>query len=98
MKGPVGEIDYWSKGNFTIDGEPHFATTFNMVCGGTGITPVAQVAAEILRNADDKTKINLIFGCRGVDDILLRDTLDNWAAEYPEKFTCEVRDSDEQRK
>ena len=86
FKGPVGEFDYSSAGNFTIDGEPCKATKFNMVAGGTGITPVMQIAAEILRHPEDPTQLSLIFACRIEEDLLMRSTLDEWAAKYPDKF------------
>jgi nitrate reductase (NAD(P)H) len=86
MRGPVGEFEYISNGNYLIDGEEVFATRFNMVAGGTGITPVMQVAAEILRHPEDTTQISLIFACREENDLLMRSTLDQWATVFPDKF------------
>lgn len=63
-----------------------YATHFNMIAGGTGITPVMQIAAEILRNPEDKTIISLVFGAREEGDILCRSTLDKWAKEHPDRF------------
>jgi len=40
-----------------------------MVAGGTGITPVMQIASEILRDPEDRTKIFLIFSCREENDL-----------------------------
>jgi len=50
MRGPVGEFEYLSRGNFKINDKKHHVKKFNMVAGGTGITPCYQVADEILRN------------------------------------------------
>jgi len=86
MRGPVGEFEYLSNGNFLLEGEECSANRFNMIAGGTGITPVMQIAAEILRNPDDKTTMTLIFACREEGDLLMRSTLDEWAAHFPEKF------------
>mmetsp|Transcript_4811 Transcript_4811/g.9506 ORF Transcript_4811/g.9506 Transcript_4811/m.9506 type:complete len:899 (-) Transcript_4811:321-3017(-) len=86
IKGPVGEFDYSAKGHFKIDHESHFATKFNMLSGGTGITPCMQIAAEILRNPEDPTLVSLIFACRNVDDLLMRETLDEWALKHPDRF------------
>jgi NAD(P)H-flavin reductase len=86
FRGPVGEFDYSSNGNFTIDGHAKTGTHFNMVAGGTGITPCMQIAAEILRHPADGTKISLIFACRNEGDLLMRSTLDEWAANFPNKF------------
>lgn len=87
IRGPVGEFDYKSNGKFTIDGEECVARKFNMIAGGTGITPVMQIAAEILRHPEDTTKMSLVFGCREENDLLLRGTLDEWARRFPHKFT-----------
>lgn len=86
FRGPVGEFEYIANGKYLIDGHEFYSTKFNMVAGGTGITPVMQVASEILRHPDDKTQISLIFACREVNDLLMRSTLDEWAIKYPDKF------------
>jgi nitrate reductase (NAD(P)H) len=86
VRGPVGEFEYIANGKFFIDGEECFATKFNMIAGGTGITPVMQIAAEVLRNSSDSTEMSLIFACREENDLLMRSTLDEWAAEFPKKF------------
>jgi len=86
FRGPVGEFDYASNGNYTIDGEEIHSTKFNMIAGGTGITPVMQIAAEVLRHPEDKTQISLIFACREENDLLMRSTLDQWATVFPDKF------------
>jgi nitrate reductase (NAD(P)H) len=86
FRGPVGEFDYKSNGSFLLDGEEKTATHFNMVAGGTGITPCMQIAAEILRHPADPTKISLIFACREEGDLLMRSTLDEWAVNFPDKF------------
>ncbi|KAL7552554.1 hypothetical protein ACHAWF_015798 [Thalassiosira exigua] len=86
FRGPVGEFDYHGKGKFLKDHEDCYARRFNMIAGGTGITPVMQIAAEILRNDDDDTKVSLVFGARIEGDLLCRATLDEWAAKYPDRF------------
>jgi len=87
MKGPVGEFEYLGNGKFMIDGEENYASSFNMLAGGTGITPVMQIASEILRHPDDPTKMSLIFACRLEGDLLMRSTLEEWAANFPNKFS-----------
>lgn len=86
FRGPVGEFEYVKDGKFFLEGEPHTGSKFNMIAGGTGITPCMQIAAEILRNTQDKTEISLIFACREEGDLLMRSTLDEWAANFPQKF------------
>jgi nitrate reductase (NAD(P)H) len=86
MRGPVGEFEYLANGEFLLDGEEANARCFNMIAGGTGITPVMQIAAEILRHPEDKTQISLIFACREEGDLLMRSTLDEWAAHFADRF------------
>jgi len=88
MRGPVGEFDYSAAGVFTIDGEECKASKFNMIAGGTGITPCMQIASEILRNSKtDHTKISLVFACREEGDLLMRTTLDAWEEAFPKQFS-----------
>jgi nitrate reductase (NAD(P)H) len=86
MRGPVGEFDYHGNGKFLKEHSECYATHFNMIAGGTGITPVMQIAAEILRHPEDKTTMSLVFGAREEGDILCRTTLDQWAKEHPDRF------------
>lgn len=66
FKGP------WIKFAYT----PNSHRAIGMVAGGTGITPMLQVAREILENPEDTTEVSLIFANVSEDDIMLRDTLD----------------------
>jgi nitrate reductase (NAD(P)H) len=87
FKGPVGEFEYLQNGNFILEGEGECkARCFNMVAGGTGITPVMQIAAEILRHPEDPTRMSLVFACRVEEDLLMRETLEEWAANFPDRF------------
>ena len=56
--------------------EPNKWKKVGMIAGGTGVTPMLQVAREVLENPKDKTKLQLIFCNRSEEDIMLRDTLD----------------------
>jgi cytochrome-b5 reductase len=49
--------------------------SIGMIAGGTGITPMLQVASELLRN-NYKGKINLIYANVSPSDIMLKDRLD----------------------
>lgn len=66
VKGPKGQMVY----------SPGLVRHFGMIAGGTGITPMLQIIRAILMNDDDNTKVNLIFANVGVEDILLKDELD----------------------
>ena len=72
MKGPMPKLKY----------EPNMKKHIGMVCGGTGITPMLQVAMEILNNAADKTEISLIFANNTEEDILLKDRIDALAKQH----------------
>mmetsp|Transcript_14862 Transcript_14862/g.28295 ORF Transcript_14862/g.28295 Transcript_14862/m.28295 type:complete len:911 (+) Transcript_14862:257-2989(+) len=95
MRGPVGEFDYHGNGKFLKEHEECYATHFNMIAGGTGITPVMQIASEILRDGGDATKVSLVFGARIEGDLLCRNILDGWAAKYPDRFKAHYILSDE---
>jgi len=94
IRGPVGEFEYLSNGKFLLDGEECYASRFNMIAGGTGITPVMQVAAEILRHPEDTTQMSVIFAAREENDLLMRATLDEWAKFFPNKFKIDYILSD----
>lgn len=61
--------------------------SIGMVAGGTGITPMLQVAERLLQNDQDDTRIHLIYANQTEEDILLRDKIDELKAEHPDKFT-----------
>ena len=66
IKGPKGQMTY----------HPGLVRGFGMIAGGTGITPMLQIIRAILMNDEDNTKVNLIFANVGIEDILLKDELD----------------------
>jgi cytochrome-b5 reductase len=45
-----------------------------------------QVAAALLKDPADKTRLSLLFGNLTVDDILIKDELDALQAAHPERF------------
>lgn len=72
VKGPFPKLKY----------SPNMKKSIGMVAGGTGITPMLQVIQEVLRNAEDKTELHLIFANNGEEDILLKDLLDSLAVKH----------------
>ncbi|CAH9061860.1 unnamed protein product [Cuscuta europaea] len=76
VKGPKGRFKY----------QPGQVRAFGMLAGGSGITPMFQVARAILENANDKTKVHLIYANVTLEDILLKEELDGLAAVYPDRF------------
>jgi ferredoxin-NADP reductase len=57
-----------------------------MLAGGSGITPMYQVLTTILSDRSDRTKVSLIFGNIGEQDILIREELDALALKHPDRF------------
>lgn len=57
-----------------------------MIAGGTGITPMYQVARAIFANPADKTKVTLVFGNIAEEDILLRKEFEELENTYPQRF------------
>lgn len=86
VKGPLGEVTYKGNGNFTYLMEDKQATRFNMVAGGTGLTPVYQVMNAIARDPTDKTEVCLLYANRSPDDILMKHRLDQLAKENPNRL------------
>eukprot|EP00897_Mesotaenium_endlicherianum_P005173 jgi/Mesen1/4684/ME000241S03726 len=76
FKGPKGRFQY----------TPNMVRAFGMVAGGTGITPMYQVARAILENPEDKTNIHLISANITEGDILLKKEMDAMAARHPKRF------------
>lgn len=83
VKGPVGHVHYLGFGKYLLSGVEHHAKNINLIAGGTGITPCYQIIKATLKNADDKTQINLLYANQTPDDILLREELDAYAAAHP---------------
>ncbi|KAK2976724.1 hypothetical protein RJ640_000744 [Escallonia rubra] len=76
VKGPKGRFRY----------QPNQVRAFGMLAGGSGITPMFQVARAILENPKDRTKVHLIYANVTEDDILLRSELEGLSSKYPDRF------------
>ncbi|XP_022154484.1 NADH--cytochrome b5 reductase 1-like isoform X2 [Momordica charantia] len=76
VKGPKGRFKY----------QPGQVRAFGMLAGGSGITPMYQVARAILENPNDKTKVHLIYANVTYEDVLLKEELDLLASRYPDSF------------
>jgi cytochrome-b5 reductase len=57
-----------------------------MIAGGSGITPMYQIAKEIVSNRQDTTKVSIVFANLSINDILLRTELDELARSHPEQI------------
>ncbi|KAI5785884.1 hypothetical protein EDC01DRAFT_193083 [Geopyxis carbonaria] len=58
------------------------------IAGGTGITPMYQIAKAIFSNPEDKTKVTLVFGNLSEKDILLKKEWEVLENTYPQR--CKV--------
>ncbi|KAL6614289.1 hypothetical protein ACP70R_036559 [Stipagrostis hirtigluma subsp. patula] len=76
VKGPKGRFKY----------QVGQVRAFGMLAGGSGITPMFQVARAILENPNDRTTVHLIYANVTYEDILLKEELDNMAKIYPDRF------------
>lgn len=76
FKGPIPKYPY----------KANAKTEIGMIAGGTGITPMLQVADHILGNPADKTKVSLIYANVSESDIMLKDKIDALAAKHPDQF------------
>lgn len=92
FRGPTGKLQYLGNSKFSIKRlrkEPAVevvANTVNMIAGGTGITPMLQLAREVLSRPGDSTRLSLLFANQSENDILLRNELDELAAKHPDQF------------
>ncbi|KMT05009.1 hypothetical protein BVRB_7g171690 [Beta vulgaris subsp. vulgaris] len=77
VKGPKGRFKY----------QPGQVRAFGMLAGGTGITPMFQVIRAILENPTDTTKLQLIYANVTYEDILLKEELDSFAHNFPDRFS-----------
>ncbi len=57
-----------------------------LIAGGTGITPMYQVARAIFKNPEDKTKVTLVFGNVSEEDILLKKEWEELEQKFPQRF------------
>ena len=57
-----------------------------LIAGGTGVTPMYQLCRAIFGNPDDKTKVTLVFGNVGEEDILLKQEFQDLENTYPNRF------------
>jgi cytochrome-b5 reductase len=76
FKGPIPKYP-WSANR-----HEHIA----LIAGGTGITPMYQLARAIFKNPDDKTKVTLVFGNISEEDILLKREWEELENTYPRRF------------
>jgi len=86
INGPVGHIEYQGGGKFKLPGQIREAKHVGMMAGGTGITPMLQVAAAALNDPRDTTQFSLIYANKTQGDILVQDLLEEYSARSNGRF------------
>ena len=92
VKGPRGKLTYRGRGELAITdslGRNERVTRVSrlgMIAGGTGITPMYQIIQAIFRDTSDTTQISLLFANQTEEDILIREELEFFSREYPDRF------------
>lgn len=76
IRGPKGAMQY----------SRTYSKHIGMVAGGTGITPMYQLIRAICADESDDTKVSLLYANNNEEDILLKEELDGFAMQCPEKF------------
>mmetsp|Transcript_45462 Transcript_45462/g.144932 ORF Transcript_45462/g.144932 Transcript_45462/m.144932 type:complete len:317 (-) Transcript_45462:37-987(-) len=77
IMGPLGVNEYLGKGVFKLPGRTMTVKNIGMMAGGTGLTPMMQVAQAALRDPADTCRLSLIYANKREEDILCRDMLDD---------------------
>ncbi|KAF8951965.1 NADH-cytochrome b5 reductase [Podila verticillata] len=76
LKGPMSK--------YPLQANQH--ESVSLIAGGTGITPMWQVISALLKDSEDKTKINLLFANQTAQDIILKSEIEALAAAHPDRF------------
>mmetsp|Transcript_36968 Transcript_36968/g.82180 ORF Transcript_36968/g.82180 Transcript_36968/m.82180 type:complete len:968 (+) Transcript_36968:95-2998(+) len=89
FQGPTGRITYTGAGVFSVkdyvagtESSRQAAKSIGMVAGGTGITPMMQVARHILAQKED-IEIRMLVANQTEADILMRPELDKMVVSHP---------------
>jgi cytochrome-b5 reductase len=56
------------------------------LAGGAGITPLYSLSKGILSDPSDRTRIQLLWGVNGIQDIVLKNELDELEKQYPDRL------------
>ena len=101
-RGPMGKIEYDAPGHFIVkkgkETLPFNVSNVNLICGGTGITPMLQLIRQIIKDDNDDTKVKMIFGNVSKNDILLYDELKDLRSKNANikiRFTIDKKDAND---
>ena len=69
-------------GSFTVTPDPDARRDMVLVAGGSGITPMMALMRTLLP-AEPHTRMTLVYGNRGMEDVIFREALDELVAAHP---------------
>ncbi|MGB8331875.1 MAG: ferredoxin--NADP reductase [Polyangiales bacterium] len=75
-------------GNFTVEARSVNERHLVMIAGGSGITPIMSILETVLR-LESASRVTLIYGNRGWDDVIFRDRLDALCDEFGQRLTVD---------
>ncbi|KAF9419553.1 NADH-cytochrome b5 reductase [Podila epigama] len=76
VKGPISK--------YPLKANQH--ESVSLIAGGTGVTPMFQIISGLLKDKTDKTKINFIFSNVSPEDIIMKEELDAFAKQHPDRL------------
>uniref|UniRef100_P08619 Nitrate reductase [NADPH] n=1 Tax=Neurospora crassa (strain ATCC 24698 / 74-OR23-1A / CBS 708.71 / DSM 1257 / FGSC 987) TaxID=367110 RepID=NIA_NEUCR len=91
FKGPVGKFVYQGRGVCSVNGRERKVKRFVMVCGGSGVTPIYQVAEAVAVDDQDGTECLVLDGNRVEGDILMKSELDELVERAKPMGRCRVK-------
>ncbi len=72
-------------GAFTVAPTPAARRALVLIAGGSGITPIASILRTVLA-VEEESRVALIYGNGGPEDIIFRDELDALARTHADRF------------
>jgi len=73
------------KGSFTLSKDITRSRHYLLFAAGSGITPLFSIIKTLL-SSEPLSRITLWYGSRHEEDIILKDELDKWQEDYPDRF------------
>ena len=77
---PFGIIKYQGQGEFSYLKKELKCKNICMIAGGSGITPMYQIIKAVIDSPADSTKLHLLYANVSIQDILLKNELDEMAS------------------
>jgi nitrate reductase (NAD(P)H) len=89
VKGPIGHFVWKGDNTACVHGEDRQVREIGLICGGSGVTPILQVARGILVDtSNNDSKVWILDSNRTEDDILCREELDRLGQDFKDR--CKI--------